>query len=188
MTEKTKKKNSSTLILLLVVFGLPVILAKLALDNNWFNKAATNRGELLDPILNFSEIDKRQSHKWRVMYVLPSNCLQTCENALYSLSQIWVATGKESDRVEPVVVVTESSNAEKIQQLDGHEIINTLTTDDQTVNKVFKDASTDGIFLIDTLDNVILRYPLNIEKQQAVMQSRDILADIRKLLKLSRIG
>ena len=32
------KSNRITAILLVVVFVLPVILAKLALDNDWFNK------------------------------------------------------------------------------------------------------------------------------------------------------
>jgi hypothetical protein len=34
----------------------------------------------------------------------------------------------------------------------------------------------------------MLSYPLQIEQQQAVMSSRDLLADLKKLLKLSRIG
>ena len=41
--------NRKTLALLVVVFVLPVILAWFALNNNWFNKAATNRGELINP-------------------------------------------------------------------------------------------------------------------------------------------
>jgi hypothetical protein len=34
----------------------------------------------------------------------------------------------------------------------------------------------------------MLRYPLQEQQEQAVMHSRDILADLKKLLKLSRIG
>lgn len=194
MTDAPAKKRSKVPLLLVVVFVLPVILAKLALDNNWFNKAATNRGELLSPILNFmpilqqSEQPSSDESKWHVLYVLPATCDEKCENALYSLNQIWVALGKESDRMSPIVISTQDSDSVKVGELMTHETLNLLKTDSNNVKKVFKDVATDGIFLADTMGNIMLRYPTNLEKQQAVMQSRDILADLRKLLKLSRIG
>lgn len=194
MTEAPAKKRSKTPLLLVVVFVLPVILAKLALGNNWFNKAATNRGELLTPVLNFlpileeSKLPLSEDPKWHVLYVLPSTCDMKCENALYSLNQIWIALGKESDRMSPIVISTPDSDLVKVGELMTHETLTLLKADDNNVKKVFKDVATDVIFLADTLGNIILRYPTNLEKQQAVMQSRDILADLRKLLKLSRIG
>ena len=42
--------------------------------------------------------------------------------------------------------------------------------------------------LVDTLNNAMLRYPTYEDKKAAVQSSRDILADVKKLLKLSRIG
>lgn len=194
MTAAPTKKRSKIPLLLIVVFVLPVILAKLALDNDWFNKAATNRGELISPILNFmpileqSEQPTTEEAKWHILYVLPASCGEKCENALYSLNQIWIALGKESDRMSPMVISTPESDPIKVGELMTHENLTLLKTDVKNVNKVFKDVATDGIFLADTLGNIMLRYPTNLEKQQAVMQSRDILADLRKLLKLSRIG
>ena len=63
-----------------------------------------------------------------------------------------------------------------------------LRTDLQSLQQMFKDESTDAIFIVDTLDNIILRYPLQLDKKKAVLHSRDILSDMRKVLKLSRIG
>ena len=63
-----------------------------------------------------------------------------------------------------------------------------MSTDLKSLQQVFKENPTDGIFIADTLDNVILRYPLQIDKEQAILHSRDILSDMRKVLKLSRIG
>lgn len=188
MTDKTTVKKSKTPLILIVVFVLPVILAKLALDNDWFNKGATNKGELLSPILDLSIVTEELEPKWRMLYLLPESCLAACTNAIYSLNQVWVALGKESDRAEPVVIALSNSDREKINALKEHPNIRLLTPNSQTVNKVFKDVPTDGIFLVDTLNNVILRYPVFEEQQEAVLHSRDILADIRKLLKLSRIG
>lgn len=188
MSEVKQRRQRTSLLVLAAVFVLPVVLAKLALDNDWFNKGSTNRGQLLEPALDAGPIFGSREAKWRVMYLLPQQCDASCEHALFSLNQIWVALGKNSDRVEALVVATTQSDQQVLSDMSAYPHVSVLTPDNQSVNKVFKDAQSDGIFLVDTLDNVILRYPLYQEQQQAVMASRDILADMRKLLKLSRIG
>lgn len=188
MAESAVKKRSKTPLLLIIVFVLPVILAKFALDNDWFNRGATNKGQLLDPALDLTLIGEDLQPKWRIIYKLPNNCDVKCDNALYSLNQIWIALGRESDRVESLVIADQQSDQGKFSELEEHPTLVLLKSNQQNVNKVFKDVSADGIFLVDTLGNVILRYPTYLEEEQAVLQSRDILADLRKLLKLSRIG
>ena len=188
MSEVKKSAKKNIAFALLAVFVLPVILAKLALDYGWFNEAATNKGELLDPILSLGAMGVENSQKWRILYVLPEKCEAQCENALYSINQVWLALGKEMDRAQAVAVATELSDKDKLIALEQQSNISILKSQQQSVNQVFQQIPTDGIFVVDTLDNVILRYPLQLEQQQAVLHSREILADLRKLLKLSRIG
>ena len=107
------KSNRITAILLVVVFVLPVILAKLALDNDWFNKGSTNRGELMEPPLDVSALISDQEPSWRILYVMPDQCDVKCKNALYSLEQVWTALGRLSDRATATVIVTENSGFRK---------------------------------------------------------------------------
>ena len=130
----------------------------------------------------------QQEPKWKLIYVLPEICAVDCENALYSIAQVRSALGKESDRAEVVVIIHEKSNLAQLTLLKEKTNIRLLTTDLKSLQQVFKENPTDGIFIADTLDNVILRYPLHIDKEQAILHSRDILSDMRKVLKLSRIG
>ena len=184
-----KKNNKIMMLLLAAVFILPVILAKLALDNGWFNQAATNKGELLSPPVDMSMLQTTEHEpKWKLIYVLPEVCNLECENALYSIAQVRSALGKESDRAEVVVITHEKSNLAQVALLQEKQNIRLITTNLISLQQVFKDQSTDAIFIADTLDNVILRYPLQIDQKQAVLDSRDILSDMRKVLKLSRIG
>jgi len=177
------------MLLLAAVFILPVILAKLALDNNWFNQAATNKGVLLTPPVDMSGLQtSEQQPKWKLLYILPEVCDLECENALYSIAQVRSALGKESDRAEVVVIIHEKSNPTQLARLKEIQNIRLLNTKLKSLLQVFNGESTDGIFIADTLDNVILRYPLQIDQQQAILHSRDILSDMRKVLKLSRIG
>ncbi len=185
----TKKNNKIMMLLLASVFILPVLLAKLALDNDWLNQAATNKGELLSPPVDMSVLQTtEQQPKWKLLYVLPEICAVECENALYSIAQVRSALGKGGDRAEVVVITHEKSNLAQLAQLKEKLNIRLLNTNLKSLQQVFKDESTDGIFVADTLDNVILRYPLQINKEQAILHSRDILSDMRKVLKLSRIG
>lgn len=187
MTQKIK--NKGLVIIFIAVFILPVILAKFALEYQWFNQAATNKGQLLDPSLDMSKlIATDHPPRWKFLYVLPNNCEEACQNAIYSLNQLWSALGKEQGRVESVVVSVSSSEQAALDKIADYKHIRIVTADEQSVNQVFKDVKTNGIFIADTLNNIILRYPTQSDSQQAVLYSRDILADMKKLLKLSRIG
>jgi hypothetical protein len=184
----TKKSNKGVIMIFVAVFLLPVILAKFALDNGWFNQAATNKGNLIQPPLNMQPLQTSQAlPKWKLVYVMPSQCVEACENALYSITQVWSALGKHSDRAEVVVISHENSDKAQLSKLIDQQKVRILETNQSSINQVF-DGVEQGIFVADTMNNVILQYPLQQDKEQAVMDSRDILADMRKVLKLSRIG
>ena len=195
-----EKKNQIAIIALVVVFVLPVILAKVALENDWFNKGATNQGELLTPPIDFSANFAELPPLWRLVYVLPEQCDAKCANAIYALGQIHMALGKHMDRVEPLIITTQNSQLTALQSsedthlsdgksfLDTFKRMQTLNLTKENVNEMFKSVSSDGIFIVDTLNNGMLKHALYSDKEEAVQASRSILSDIKKLLKLSRIG
>ena len=187
MSEQNNK-NKTSLMLLAAVFVLPVIFAYMALKFDWFNEAATNRGELLQPVIEASELLNESDTKWHLLYIIPKVCEASCENALYAVKQIFMATGKHADRVNALFIYNDESSMSAVAQAKAFGGANVLLISENNVNEVFKDTDINAIFISDTLHNVVLRYPLTADKEQAIMDSRDILADLRKLLKLSRIG
>ena len=174
--------------MLVLVFVVPFLLAVLALKGDWFNRAATNKGELLTPPVELPGLLRGETPVWRILYVLPESCEQKCKNALYSLNQIWEASGREKDRVIPTVIKTQNSDAAALADISERTHIQVVQSDTKKLTASFQVADPEWLFISDTLGNVILRYPLSTEQQEAVMKSRDVLADLRKLLKLSRIG
>jgi hypothetical protein len=187
MQQKSKK---ITAIALILVFTLPVILAKLALENEWVNKGATNKGQLLNPIIEAGDlfiIEGEEPH-WRLAYIVPDVCEAACENAIFSISQVRTAVGRAIDRVDAVFIVTENSDLKAVANLETNNFGKLLKTETKNVNDLFKKIGNNGIFLVDTWGNVVLKFNTTLEREQAIMDSRDILADLRKLLKLSRIG
>lgn len=185
---ETQSRPKRALLVLLAAFIVPVILAKLALDFSWFEQGATNRGELLQPVENLQPILANQAPKWRVMYIVPAQCGNECENVIYAIQQVWLALGKESDRAQPAVFVTTNSDTNAMNILHGYEHVNAVSVNQAQLPQLTAGQLEQYIFLVDTQGNAMLRYPLYNLRQDAVMGSRDILADLRKLLKLSRIG
>lgn len=181
-------KNKRNLLVLLAVFVLPVIMAYFALKFDWFNKAATNRGELLQPVIEASPLLSSSDKKWHLLYIIPEVCDAACNNALYSVKQTYLASGKEADRVSTLFIYNESSATEAVEKVREFNGSFLLLKDQKNVNQVFQNVDINAIFISDTLHNVVLRYPVTADQEQAIMDSRDILADLKKLLKLSRIG
>lgn len=187
-SKKVSSGSKKSLILLAAAFVLPVVLAKAALDNDWFNYAATNKGELLQPTLDTSLLFEQRPAKWRVVYVVPEQCDEACRNAIYSIQQVDIALGKESGRANATLIVTADSDAaanKLVAASNRTEIVNAASS---SVEKVFAQQGKNSIFLVDTMHNAMLRYGVQADQKQAIMQSRDVLSDLKKMLKLSRIG
>ena len=188
MNNNKTKKNRSTLITLLLVFVIPVVLAKFALNGEWFNKASTNHGELIQPPLNFELAYPKREPVWYLTYISDQPCMMECELALYSLQQIHTALGKDKDRVKTGAFFTTSQQVQRAKASHYTENLMLEQIDPEPLERLFSKEKVDNIFIVDALGNVILRYPLHMKKEEAVMSSRNVLADMRKLLKLSRIG
>ncbi|MFS1701666.1 hypothetical protein [Alteromonas sp. AMM-1] len=185
---QTQERPKRSLLIIFAVFVLPVVLAKLALDGDWFERGATNRGELLQPVVSLTSVLENQPPSWRVMYIVPAACNAECENALYAIQQVWVALGKETDRAKPAVFITPSSDPMASAKLADYPHIQAMTVTAEQAASLNNTALVDHLFIVDTQANAMLRFPVYALRQDAIMGSRDVLADLRKLLKLSRIG
>ncbi len=174
--------SKKTLIIMVAVFVLPVVLAKLALENDWFTKGATNKGQLLSPTIDMGALLDDADPKWRLLYVMPDECDAVCENALFSINQVWLALGKESDRAQALVVTTFSSDKRAIAALREYPFVETMMVTTPT------SLASSSVYIVDTQNNAMLFYEIRDDRKDAVMESRNMLADMRKLLKLSRIG
>ncbi|WP_018982261.1 hypothetical protein [Salinimonas chungwhensis] len=187
MTKQTYTKRL-TFFGVLVAFVVPVLIAKVALDNNWFNRGSTNNGELIQPVVDFSAALDQQPPKWRLVYRIPSRCEASCQNAIYSIQQVWLALGRETDRAQATLIVTETSDPEVVSKLDSHSRLKIVNTNRATADKRLKQYGDNSVYLVDTLNQAMLRYAVSADREEAVLNSRDILADVKKLMKLSRIG
>tara|TARA_R110002167_G_scaffold44413_19_gene133658 strand:+ start:507 stop:1013 length:507 start_codon:yes stop_codon:yes gene_type:complete len=168
------------------MFIVPVVLAKLALDNDWFNKASTNSGELLKQELSISQLDitdEALKKKWLIIYRLPTTCGENCKQTIYGINQTFISLGREMDRVTPLGLYSTETNTDELGVLkEKFWKFNLLSAASKD-----KLEST-WVYVSDPLGNVILKYAAPNSNEEVLAMGKAMLSDLRKLLKYSRIG
>ncbi|NMP16087.1 hypothetical protein [Thalassotalea sp. Y01] len=182
-------KNRRSLILLLLVFVVPVILAKLALDNQWFNYGVTNQGQLLNNKLTLADIglSKDDNKQWLVIYSMPDNCDQQCQFTLSGIESTYMALGKETPRVTPVAISISPFNAEQLKLVnENHWRI--VSKAEQAADDSASFLSPLKIYIADPLGNIVLTYDQPHQADAVPAFGKSMLSDLKKMLKYSRIG
>lgn len=169
-------------------------------------QARTNFGTLIDPRahpmppLGATTLDAKPASiaaykgKWVMLKVGPAACGKDCMDQMFAMQQVRSMTGKEMGRIERLWLVTDSAPLETMlmRQLDGMRI---LRAPGDTVAKWLPPepgaALEDGIWLIDPLGNLMMRFPkvpANAPEADKVQHYAKVKKDIGKLLKASSIG
>lgn len=179
------------LVLLFLAFAAPVIFAYLTYYV-WPPQSRINYGELIkptqisDPLLHNAEgkafpLSKLRG-KWVMLTVDQADCGADCEKKLWLLRQVRLATGKNMDRVERVLLLQgQRSVTDPIMK--QHPGMHVLTGADASLLARFPANAnlTEHIYIVDPLGNVMMRYPKNPDPG-------GILKDINRLMYVSQIG
>ncbi|MCC4783561.1 hypothetical protein CSB62_16280 [Vibrio splendidus] len=184
LLQKRRSKGRLMLIGLILIFALPAIIAKTVLDQHWYTAGVTNSGELVEPRVTLEDVGITlpvAEEGWLVGYIAPTECESLCEQQLHYLNQSYLALGKNKERVTAVVFVAEGVSLKGTINKPDLEF---LAGGDQ-LRAEFAPAS---IVIIDPLGQLVMEYKSVSEPSQLVSQSKGMIHDLRKLLKLSRVG
>lgn len=168
---------------LVLLFALPAIIAKTVLTQHWYQSGVTNKGELIAPTATLASLgidNPYQQSQWQLGYVIPAQCDDFCQQQVYLLGQSHVALGKYQQRVQPVLLVTEHSADIELEQGKYTRLL--VNQDFEQIVHPFE------YVIVDPLGQLVMRYPRVESQDQLIAQSKGLLADLRKLLKLSRVG
>ena len=152
----------------------------------------TNKGQLILPPKSLNQMtltngeqpfsDASLEGRWAVMVLGSDDCSrQSCQEALYQTRQAHIALGKETDRVVRVYVAEEVTVNKTFKQ--EHPDIFWLGADKAALLKELdlKDWPTGRYFIVDPLGNVMMGY-------DPAQHGGDLLKDLKRLLKASKIG
>ncbi|MCZ0739851.1 cytochrome oxidase biogenesis cluster protein [Vibrio diabolicus] len=178
MTSKVTK-GRLMLIALVCMFALPAVIAKVILTQGWYQSGVTNRGVLVEPYTTLELLGQEsplEEHRWQLAYVLPNECTEQCRQQLYLLQQSHVALGKYQERVVLVLWQTELSGTVDVSM--------TTMQMNQSVTAKVKPGQ---MLIVDPLGQLVMSYSPK-PNEDLVSFNKGMLADLRKLLKLSRVG
>jgi cytochrome oxidase Cu insertion factor (SCO1/SenC/PrrC family) len=187
-TANRKSKIQAAVILLLPL--TIVIIGTLMYATGWMNPLGrTNEGELLLPPLDLKELELQQGEfddngKWKLILLDDGKCAQHCQESIYWVRQLHTALGKNSDRVQRYFLTPNQTAPAKLSEYPGYQklVANEESIDEFLTDRVEGAATSDNyILLADPLGNLMMYYtPEHTAKQ--------ILKDLKKLLKVSNIG
>lgn len=201
LAAKAAPASRGVLVMLVLLFVLPVVLATLLYLTGWRPSSSGHHGELIQPVRQvdvhaLQTMDGKSAHfgelrdKWLMVHFGSSFCPEECMKNIYTMRQVHAAQAKELGRIQRVFIVTDISAAEKLKaKLADYPEMLVWTGEKQALADVFQRFGIDpgqaaelqGIYLVDPLGNLIMRYPPGTDPG-------GMLKDMVRLLKYSWVG
>jgi len=201
LAAKAAPANRWVFVMLMLLFVLPVVLATLLYLTGWRPSSIGNHGELIQPARLVDDralqtLDGKPAHfselrgKWIMVHIGPSSCPEECLKDIYYMRQVHAAQAKEIGRVQRVFIATDMGEAEKLKaKLVDYPEMPVWTGEKQALAAVLQSFGIDaeqaaeqqGIYLVDPLGNLIMRY-------QPGTDPGGMLKDLTRLLKYSWVG
>ncbi len=195
-------KNRLTLIALAAIFIAPVLFAYLAYFGGWFGGGSKSRGEIIDPPWHIDDVSWQSSNfgnwqqsefmgKWNWLLVIDDNqCNEQCQINWFLLQQTRLGLAKNVKKVNyllllnqtPVNLTGEWSKVSyaQVEINNGHVAID--ATPREGFNK--QPLAANAIYLVDPLGNIFMRYSLINNKNEAPLKSKDLRADVSRVLRI----
>jgi hypothetical protein len=141
---------------------------------------------------NFGEwVDSPFMGKWNWLLVVDTNhCDEVCQINWFMLQQTRLGLAKNVSKVNyllvldqsPVALTGEWSQIPYAQMLMNNGQIAVKQTTREGFNK--QPLPANSIYLVDPLGNIFMRYSLIKDKQEAPLKSKDLRADINRVLRI----
>jgi hypothetical protein len=201
-----QRKGRLMMLAIVAVFVAPFFILPLLMSPATMSK--TNKGTLIDPPVTFAslQIAGLDHHrlelpplkKWALMYIWPTACEGDCvearNHALLALRQASAALGRDSDRVQSLVLLTTEPSAELsiLLQKDFKALVPLLVTQD-AVDHAFAQAlpgkacEAGNIYLMSPDGYIFIYYAPEADEKRSLVRADDLLSDLKKSLKGSRI-
>lgn len=201
LVAKADPASRGVFFMLMLLFVLPVVLATLLYLTGWRPSSSGHHGELIQParqidVHALQTLDGKSAHfselrdKWLMVHFGPSSCPEACMKNIYTMRQVHAAQAKELGRIQRVFIATDMGAAEalKVKLADYPEMV-VWTGGKKALADVFQSFGIDagqaaeqqGIYLVDPLGNLIMRYPPGTDPG-------GMLKDMVRLLKYSWVG
>jgi len=181
---RTKGRGRWQLILIVAMVIGPMILAtgmyKLQF---WVPESRSYHGELIGNGQTRADIGvQADEERWQILVTAPRECAVDCQQLVYLARQIQVALGRDASRASHALASAQPLSAEYSAKLQReYPQLQRYPLDLSSFSRNANDQGAPQLWIVDPHSNLVLRY-------DARVKGKDLLNDLRHLLKLSNIG
>ena len=193
--QDSRARGRRTLLIVAAVFLLPVAVAfTLYYGKLWRPANSSSMGELIDPARPLTVTGLRFADgtpagagvlggKWTLIYIGDGRCDDACRTALVFGRQSRLALNNEMTRVQRVFLATGNccDTGYLTREQSGLIAFDASSPEAAALLAQFPGEHANTLFIVDPLGNLMMRH-------DASHTTKDLLSDLKKLLKLSHIG
>jgi len=193
--QDSRARGRRTLLIVAALFLLPVAAAfTLYYGKLWRPANSSSKGELIEPAQPLTVAGLRRADgspaapavltgKWTLLYIGDGRCDDACRTALVFGRQSRLALNNEMTRVQRVFLATGNCCDTEYfaREQAGLIALDASAPGAAALLAQFPGERTHTLYIVDPLGNLMMRH-------DASHTTKDLLSDLKKLLKLSHIG
>ena len=179
-----RRKGRWQLILILLMVIGPMVLATLMYKLQfWVPDNRSDHGEMIGNGQTRADIGvQADEQRWQLLVTAPAACAADCQQLVYLARQLQIGLGRDASRASHALASAQPVSAEYEAKLKAeYPQLQRLPLDLPTFKQNAAAPGDAQLWIVDPHGNLVLRY-------DARVKGKDLLNDLRHLLKLSNIG
>ena len=179
-----RRKGRWQLILILMMVIGPMALATFMYKLQfWVPDSRSYHGELIGNGQTRADIGvQADEQRWQLLVTAPGACAADCQQLVYLARQLQISLGRDASRASHALAGAQPLSSEYEAKLKAeYPQLQRYPLDLTTFGKAAAAPGEAQLWIVDPHGNLVLRYDTTVK-------GKDLLNDLRHLLKLSNIG
>ncbi|OLF51370.1 hypothetical protein [Pseudomonas chlororaphis] len=171
------------LLIVAVVIGPMILATGMYKLQFWVPDSRSYHGEMIGNGQGRADIGVQADEtRWQILVTAPRDCAVDCQQLVYLARQIQIALGRDASRASHALAAAQPLSDEYAARLQReYPQLQRYPLDPAAFAKGANDQGAPQLWIVDPHGNLVLRY-------DARVKGKDLLNDLRHLLKLSNIG
>ena len=178
-----RKGRWQLIFILLMVIG-PMVLATFMYKLQfWVPESRSYHGEMIGNGQTRADIGvQAEEGRWQLLVTAPAACTADCRQLVYLARQLQIGLGRDASRASHALAAAQTLNSNYETKLQReYPQLQRYSLDLPAYTKGAQSNDAPHLWIIDPHGNLVLRYDPSVK-------GKDLLNDLRHLLKLSNIG
>ena len=178
-----RKGRLQLLLILLGVIGPMILATGMYKLQFWVPEGRSYHGELIGNGQTRADLGvQAQEDRWQLLVTAPKECSVDCQQLVYLARQVQIGLGRDAGRASHAIAAAQPLSSDYDAKLTReYPQLQRYPLNLTDFHKTAGDQSVPQLWIIDPHGNLVLRY-------DPTVKGKDLLNDLRHLLKLSNIG